>query len=209
MSAFAVAAFHDPALPRGARGVQAVVWIRAAGLGGEGVDVALRVWTPARASVTALREVAPGNADRLEGAVALDDRTLQVDAGRWLDGVHELELAIALPECGPGDELLAARIGVLAGGEQVAQALIAVTWAEAAVDGDVGPSGAEAATAPEAVDSRTAAFTRADLPTGSSAQPRHTGAGEAGAAGPCAGCGELPDDGDRFCEACGRELAAR
>jgi hypothetical protein len=86
VSAFAVAAFHDPALAVGARGVEAVLWIRAAGLGAEGVDVALRVWTPARAEVTALREVAPANVDRLEEAVRNDDRTLQIDVGRWLDG---------------------------------------------------------------------------------------------------------------------------
>ena len=202
MSTFAVAAFHDPCLPAGADRVAAVVWVRAAGLGAEGVDVELALWTPASAAITALREVAPATADRLADCARVDDHTLQVQAGRWLDGVHELELEIALPAHGPGDELLATRIAVLAGGEQVAGARVVVTWAQAASDGEPPDAAAEP---PD-----TAAVTPADLPTGASPEPRHTGTGSggggAGGAGPCAGCGELPEEGDRYCEACGREL---
>ena len=200
MSAFAVAAFHDPALPAGARAVEAVLWIRAAGLGPAGAEAALTLWTPAGAELTALREVTPATADRLAGCVRVDDHTLRFDAGCWSDGVYEFELAVALPARDPGDEMLAARVGVLAAGEQVAGALIAVTW-------QVAP-GAQISAPFDAEVPGTAAVTHADLPTGASPEPRHTGAGEAGAAGPCRACGALPEDGDRFCEACGRELAA-
>lgn len=203
MSAFAVAAFHEPALPVNARSVEAVVWIRATDPGAAGVDVALVLWTPAGAEVTALREVAPGAADRLAGCVRVDDRTLRIDTGRRLEGVHEFELVVTLPACSPGDELLAARVGVLAGGEPVATALVAVRWTEPAAGEPAAPAGAAE---PADADSRTVAVTHADLPTGPSPQPRHTP--DAGAAAPCPSCGELPDDGDRFCEACGRELAA-
>jgi hypothetical protein len=197
MSTFAVAAFHDPTVAVGVGAVEAVIWVRAAGLGSEGVDVGLSLWTPAGGEVTALREVAPGSADRLTGAVRLDDHTLRVDAGRWRDGVHELELAVALAGGSPGDELLAARVGVHAGGEQVAGALVAVRWAEAAAVHEPGPDPAN-----------TAAVARADLPTGASPDRGVVRPGEAGAAAPCSGCGEPLDDADRFCEACGRELAA-
>jgi hypothetical protein len=191
MSTFAVAGFHDARLPAGATLVEAVVWARAAGLGPDGVDVSLRLWTPAGARVTALAEVAPGSADLLAGAARVDDLTLLADAGRWTDGVYEYELTIAVPPQDPGEELLAARVGVVAGGETAGRALIAVTWTDAALE--------SSPTAPPG--------SSADLPTGAASQPPPPRGGAA-AGMACAGCGALPDDGDRFCEACGRELAA-
>ncbi len=191
MSAFAVAAFHEPALPAGAAELEALVWIRAAGLGSPGVDVWLRLWTPAGARVTALREVEPGSGDLLPSAERLDDRTLRVATGRWTDGVREYELAVGLPVRSPGDQMLAARVGVVAGDELAGTALIAVTWSEAAPAASGGSGVAPG-----------------ELPTGASPEPRHTPAGEGEAGGPCPDCGEVPHDGDRFCEACGRELAA-
>ena len=192
MSAFAVAAFHEPRLPAGAAEVEAVVWIRAAGLASPGVDVWLSLWTPAGADVTALREVEPGDADLLAGAERLDDGTLRVEAGRWTDGVREYELGVGLPVRSPGEEMLAARFRIVAGDEVAGTALIAVTWCEA----------------PPAADAPSqSGVPTGDLPTGPSPEPRHTTAGEGEAGGPCPDCGELPREGDRFCEACGRELA--
>ena len=194
MSAFAVAAFHEARMPAGADRVEAVVWIRAAGLAATGTRVSLRLWTPAGAHVEALTEVAPGSADLLPGAHQLDDRTLLADAGVWADGVHEYELVIAVPGREAGEEMLVARVGVVAGGEPTGGALIAVTWtdAEPAQAGPPGDGGASPA----------------DLPTGAPSQPPGGRSGAGGSGTPCRGCGELADDGDRFCEACGRELAA-
>ena len=92
MSAFAVAAFHDELLASGAMRVDAAVWVRPAGLGEDGADVSLRVWTPLGANVAVLREVAPSSSDLLGGAVRLDERTVEFAAGRWTDGVREYEL---------------------------------------------------------------------------------------------------------------------
>ena len=186
MSAFAVAAFHDPALPVGAERVEAAVWIRAAGIAAPGVAAALRVWTPAGCDVAALREIEPRSRDLLADGVLVDDQTLEFACGEWTDGVYEYELEIALPGRNAGEEMLAARVGVLAGGELAGQALIAVTWAQRAPQ-----------------DSATAS---GDLPTGASAEPPPPGEAPA-SADPCAACGALPEEGDRFCEACGRKLA--
>ena len=198
MSAFAVAAFHDRTLPAGAGRFAVVVWIRATGLGDAGADVALELWTPAGAAVTALREVAPAASDRLAARVRIDDRTLRIDAGRWQDGVHEFGLELVLAPRDPGDELLAARIGVLAGHDLVAEAVVAVSFAD--VPAGALPAGADA-------EPPTSAVAPADLPTGASPEPRHR-ASAPGAPGPCVGCGEPAEEGDRFCEACGLELAA-
>ena len=81
MSAFAVAAFHDPALAVGAERVEATVWIRAAGIAAAGVAAALRVWTPAGCSVAALREIEPGSRDLLADGVLVDDRTVEFACG--------------------------------------------------------------------------------------------------------------------------------
>ena len=184
-------------------------------------------------------------------------------AAEWFDGVYEYELAIALPTRSAGEEMLAARVGVVAGRELAGQALIAVTWAEraapAAGSGDL-PTGASAqagkvptGASPESPgepptgasaepgelptgasaepgEPPTGASSEppgelptgasaepGELPTGASAEPGElpTGAsaerprpgGPAGGADPCAACGALPEEGDRFCEACGRKLA--
>jgi hypothetical protein len=128
MSVFAVAAFHDTLLPADATGVDAVVWIRPAGLGEDGAQVSLRVWTPVGASLAVLREVAPGAADLLADGARRDKRTVEYPAGRWTDGAYEYELGVTLPERGDGDEMLAARVEVVIDGEVAGRAAVAVIW---------------------------------------------------------------------------------
>jgi hypothetical protein len=185
VSAFAVAAFHDAVLPVGATSLDAVIWMRAAGIGAPAIDVSLRLWTPAGVQVTALREVAPGSGDLLARGVHVDDRTSQFSAGQWTDGVREYELAVALPARNAGDAMLAARVSVVVGEEVAGHALVAVTWADRAPPRE--PAG--------------------DLPTGAPSQP-YASRGAPAPGDPCRGCGAQPDDGDRYCEACGRELTA-
>ena len=193
MSAFAVAAFHDDVLALGAGRVDAVVWVRPDGLGEDGADVSLRVWTPRGARIAVLREVAPATGDMLPGAVRLDQRTHEFAAGRWTDCAREYELTVVLEPRGDGDRILAARVAVIAGGEVAGRALIAVTWtADDALlsAGEVG-GGADA-----------------ELPTGRSPQPRHTAEQPGHAGDPCPGCGEQTAQDDCFCEGCGRALDA-
>jgi hypothetical protein len=193
MSAFAVAAFHHALLTVGADRVDVVVWVRPAGLGEDGTDVSLRVWTPVGASVELLREVAPGAADLLGGAARLDERTLEFAAGRWTCGAREYELGVALTPRAEGERMLAARVQVVAGGEVAGGAAVAVTWSDAAPGTATCASGRSGAAA--------------DLPTGRSPQPRHTGAGPGQAGERCPGCSEPTAFGDCYCEGCGRELA--
>ena len=193
MSAFAVAAFHDDALALGAGRVDAVVWVRPEGLGDDGADVSLRVWTPRGASIAVLREVAPATGDLLPGAVSRDERTSEFPAGRWTDCAREYELTVVLEPRGDGDRILAARVEVIAGGEVAGRAKIALTWtADDALlrAGDVG-GGADA-----------------ELPTGRSPQPRHIAEAPGHAGDPCPGCGAQTAQGDCFCEGCGRALDA-
>lgn len=210
MTTFDVATFCPEHVPATETVAHVVVWIHTAGLPDDGVDVALALWTPAGARITALREAGadllagpePRADEPLAGAEPRDDQTLVVAAGRWTDAVRELELCVALPASAPGEEMLAARVSVLAGSERVGGARVAVTRVEGEPAGEPSPP-ASSAGEPSL---RTAAMTPAELPTGASPEPRHTPAGD-GATTRCPDCGELPDDGDRYCEACGRELA--
>lgn len=182
MTAFDVTAQYDAHLPVDASTVAATVRIRAAPIDEPGVDAWLRLWTPRGAIVEVLREVSPATGDLLGDAVRLDALTIQCPAGRWTGGAREYELAVALAPRDAGDELLAARLGVVVDGEVVARALVAVVCVDAAV------------------------AAAAELPTGWSPQAVAAVAAGPLADGPCPGCGLRPADGDRFCEACGREL---
>jgi hypothetical protein len=182
VNVFDLDARYGAYLPVDVSTVEATVRIRAAPIDEPGADVSLRLWTPRGATVTALREISPGTGDLRDSAIRLDELTLECPAGRWTGGAREYELAVAAPPRDAGDELLAARLGVVVAGEVVARTLIAVVYVDAAV------------------------AAAADLPTGRSPQPRHALAGGPVAGGPCPGCGLRPADGDRFCEACGEQL---
>jgi hypothetical protein len=200
VSALSVAAIHRAHLPAGASSdVRAVVRVSASGLGDAGVDASLRLWTPRGARVLALRERLPATRDLHDRASRLDDLTAVYAAGRWTDGAREYELAIALPPGRAGDEMLAARVGVVLGDAIAGVAPIAVTWtgdeAAAAVAG--GPRG----------PLRPADDAVADLPTGPSPKPRHLLAAEPLAVARCPACDLCAGEDDRFCERCGCELA--
>jgi hypothetical protein len=182
VSTFEVSARHDAFLPVGASTVEAAVRILAAPVGEPGVGVSLRVWTPRGATVAVLREISPATVDLRDGAIRIDDLTVECPAGRWTGGAREYELAVTVPPCDAGDELLAARLGVVVAGDVVARALIAVACIDAAV------------------------AAAADLPTGPSPHPPPALAGDAPGNGPCPGCGLRPAEDDRFCEACGAQL---
>lgn len=196
MSTFAIAALHPAHVAVAVARIDAVVCVRATQVDEPGVDVSLRLWTPVGVRVDVLRELSPAGADLLDRAVALDERTLQSPAGHWIDGTHEYEIAIAVALREAGDEMLVARVSVVVAGRVEGQAPIAVTWT---------------------YDERLLASARAasdstrgsqELPTGPSPQPRHTRADAPAGVSPCPGCGLEPEDGDHYCEGCGRLLAA-
>jgi hypothetical protein len=198
VTAFAVAAYHSAYLPVACSTVEAIVWVRASGLDEPAVDVSLLLWMPLGATLTTLREVSPTTRDLRDAAIRLDDRTLECPTGRWTGGARAYELAVAVPARSVGDELLAARVVVSAAGTVVSRALIAVTWTDE-------ERLIEASTDSAVESARTAGVAAADLPTGRPPRMRPPAA-EASAGDPCPGCGVRPQEGDCFCEACGREL---
>jgi hypothetical protein len=134
-------------------------------------------------------------------AVALDERTIEYPAGRWTDGSREYGLSVALSPRAAGDEMLAARVGVVVDGELAGGARITVAWVD-----DERPTAPSTGSASHAARSPVVTAEE-ELPTGMSPQPRHTRVDESYAQ-PCVDCGLRPADGDRFCEGCGRDLVA-
>jgi hypothetical protein len=197
VTAFAVTAAYDAHLPLGASSVTAIVRAMASAIGESGVEVSLRLWTPLGVMVSVLREISPTTRDLRDGAVRLDDRTVEYPAGRWADGAREYELALALPARRAGDEMLAARVGVAVAEEVVARAQIAVAW----TDDERLLAGRDGFAAEPTIAA-------GELPTGLSPRPRHTFVGEPADGEPCPKCGLSPADGDRFCEGCGQQLVA-
>jgi hypothetical protein len=195
VSAFAVTAEYAAQLPLGASSVTAIVRAMASEIGEPGVEVSLRLWTPLGVMVSVLREISPATRDLRDGAVRLDDRTVDYPAGRWADGARDYELAVALRVRRAGDEMLAARFGVAVEGEVVARAQIAVAWTDD-----------ERLIAERDRFAAEPTIAAGELPTGLSPRPRHMFVGEPAGGEPCPGCGLSPADGDRFCEGCGHEL---
>jgi len=198
MSAFCVGATHQTHVMVGPQSsVRAIIHVVASGLDEDGLDVSLRLWIPLGVMLVVLRERAPTTTELRGRATALDDRTVQYSAGRWRDGAREYELEIALPAGRVGDQLLAARLDVVAGSEVAARSPIILTW----TDDERLLGASRQATIPTGADAI------AELPTGPSPKPRHTLTDESPVAGTCPACDLRGSDGDRFCERCGHSLA--
>jgi von Willebrand factor type A C-terminal domain/von Willebrand factor type A domain len=96
-------------------------------------DVLLRVWTPQRAILRFVKQVAPAIDDltgrRLQSAAQAGD----YPTGAWAPGEsRDYHVAVTVDPANPGQEMLAARISLVASspdGEQVlGQGLVRVTW---------------------------------------------------------------------------------
>jgi von Willebrand factor type A C-terminal domain/von Willebrand factor type A domain len=100
---------------------------RAAGLAV--ADVCLRVWIPQDAEIDFFKQVAPTVVD-LPVAEAVEPRTVDFPTGAWGSESRDYHLAVRVPPGAVGDEMLAARVKVMVGGESVAQTAIRAMWTD-------------------------------------------------------------------------------
>jgi len=92
-------------------------------------EVTVRVWTPQHAEVIALKQMDPpldltasrADAGPLTGAYA---------TGSWADEAREYYLSIRVPPGDVDDEMLAARVTMVVGGEPVGQCLVKAIWTD-------------------------------------------------------------------------------
>ena len=98
-------------------------------------DVLLRVWTPQQASLKFIKQVAPA-IDELTGRrVQSGAQAGDYPAGAWAPGEsRDYHVAVEVNPASPGQEMLAARVSLVASsaeGQQVlGQGLIRVTWTD-------------------------------------------------------------------------------
>ncbi|MDH6113241.1 hypothetical protein P3T36_001874 [Kitasatospora sp. MAP12-15] len=106
-----------------------------AAMGKQVADVALRIWTPANASVKFVKQVAPDLEDLTERRVEAGPRAGDYPTGSWGDESRDYHVCVQVPSAAVGNEMLAARISlVLPQGdgstEVLSQGLVKAVWTD-------------------------------------------------------------------------------
>jgi len=93
-------------------------------------DVALRIWTPVTATVSFVKQVAPTIEDLTQNKVAVSDRVADYPTGAWGDESRDYHVCVNVTPGAVGDEMLAARVSLVVGGQVVSQALVRALWTD-------------------------------------------------------------------------------
>ncbi|WP_329568346.1 VWA domain-containing protein [Kitasatospora sp. NBC_01266] len=106
-----------------------------AAMGKQVADVALRVWTPANATVKFVKQVAPNLEDLTERRVEAGPRAGDYPTGSWGDESRDYHVCVQVPTAAVGNEMLAARISLVlpqADGstEVLSQGLVKAVWTD-------------------------------------------------------------------------------
>ncbi|MCX4746344.1 VWA domain-containing protein [Kitasatospora sp. NBC_01287] len=106
-----------------------------AAMGKQVADVALRVWTPANATVKFVKQVAPNLEDLTERRAEAGPRAGDYPTGSWGDESRDYHVCVEVPTAAVGNEMLAARISLVLpqpGGtsEVLSQGLVKALWTD-------------------------------------------------------------------------------
>lgn len=93
-------------------------------------EVALRVWSPQGAEVAFVKQVAPEVADLTSLRQPVGPLAGDYPTGAWGDESRDYHLSVRVPAGGVGDEMLAARVTLVVGGEPAGQALVRAVWTD-------------------------------------------------------------------------------
>ena len=93
-------------------------------------EVALRVWTPAGAEIRFVKQAYPHVEDLTPRRVASGPRTGDYPTGAWGAESRDYHVSVRVPSGGLGEEMLAARVSVVTGGEVLAQGRVLATWTD-------------------------------------------------------------------------------
>ncbi|WP_371499733.1 VWA domain-containing protein [Kitasatospora sp. NBC_00374] len=108
----------------------------AAAMGKQVADVALRVWTPANARVTYVKQVAPSVEDLTARRTEAGPRAGDYPTGSWGDESRDYHVCVEVPAAAVGNEMLAARISLIlpqpgdATPEVLSQGLVKAVWTD-------------------------------------------------------------------------------
>jgi hypothetical protein len=98
-------------------------------------DVLLRVWTPQQAALKFVKQVAPAIDDLTTRRLVSGAQAGDYPTGAWAPGEsRDYHVAVAVNPANPGQEMLAARVSLIAsspdGQQALGQGLIRVTWTD-------------------------------------------------------------------------------
>jgi hypothetical protein len=93
-------------------------------------EVGLRVWTPQGAEVITFKQMEPIILDLSPTRTSSGPMTGDYATGSWGDESRDYFLSVRVPAGGVDDEMLAARVTLLVGGEPAGQALIRAVWTD-------------------------------------------------------------------------------
>ncbi|MFJ1704154.1 VWA domain-containing protein [Kitasatospora sp. NPDC088346] len=108
----------------------------ATAMGKQVADVALRVWTPANARVTYVKQVAPSVEDLTDRRTEAGPRAGDYPTGSWGDESRDYHVCVEVPAAAVGNEMLAARISLVlpqpgdATPEVLSQGLVKAVWTD-------------------------------------------------------------------------------
>jgi len=92
-------------------------------------DVMLRVWTPQHAELRFVKQVAPALVDLTDRRAAAGAQVGDYPTGAWADGEsRDYHLCVRVVAAAIGQEMLAARVSLIAGGDVLGQQLVRAVW---------------------------------------------------------------------------------
>ena len=100
-------------------------------MGKQVADVSLRVWTPQTATLKFVKQVAPAVEDLTGRRTQVSPQASDVPTGAWGPGEsRDYHVGVEVTPAGLGQEMLAARISLVAGTEILGQALVRAIWTD-------------------------------------------------------------------------------
>ncbi len=104
-------------------------------MGKQVADVTLRVWTPQHATIQFVKQVAPDLVDLTERRTQSGPQAGDYPTGAWAPGEsRDYHLSVAVNPAGVGQEMLAARVSLVAssasGSEVLGQGLVRAVWTD-------------------------------------------------------------------------------
>ncbi len=93
-------------------------------------NVSLRVWTPQGASIAFVHQAAPTIADLTDRAAPVSDQVLDYPTATWGAESRDYHICVNVAPRNAGEEMLAARVTLVEGDENLAMARILATWTE-------------------------------------------------------------------------------
>src|SRR5579859_3453768 len=100
-------------------------------MGKQVADVSLRVWTPQTATLKFVKQVAPAVEDLTGRRAQVSPQAGDFPTGAWGPGeTRDYHVGVEVTPAGLGQEMLAARISLIAGTEVLGQGLVRAIWTD-------------------------------------------------------------------------------